>query len=266
MLRAAGRMVDDDAALSRVERNAAALSQLADQLLDLARLEAGQMPVRARACDLGSVAREVATQLAPPGAPRIVIEVTGKHVVRPRRSHACHADLHEPRGQRAPSARVGRRRRPRHDPAPHGSRQRRTRRRLLRGRRHRRRPRRAPRSVARPSSRASSRSTPTQHRVGHRPPAGARAGGRERRHAHAPRDVRPHHLPPGPPRHHRPRRPPSPPLPLPLSLPPLAPAPALRSRGSASRPRRRILVVEDNPDMGLLLVRSLRQRPIASST
>lgn len=81
MLRASGRMIDDDAALSRVERNATALSQLADQLLDLARLEAGQMPVRARPCDLAAVAREVATQLSPPGPPRIVTRVIDERVV-----------------------------------------------------------------------------------------------------------------------------------------------------------------------------------------
>jgi signal transduction histidine kinase len=81
MLRASGRMADDDEALARVERNATALSQLADQLLDLARLEAGQMPVRARACDLGAIVRDVATQLAPAGAPRIVTKVTKERVV-----------------------------------------------------------------------------------------------------------------------------------------------------------------------------------------
>ncbi len=81
MLRSSGRMDDDDAALARVERNAAALSQLADQLLDLARLEAGQMPVRARACDIAQVARDIASQLAPPGALRIVTKTEGDHFV-----------------------------------------------------------------------------------------------------------------------------------------------------------------------------------------
>jgi signal transduction histidine kinase len=81
MLRGSGRMDDDDAALARVERNAAALSQLADQLLDLARLEAGQMPVRARACDVGAIARDVAAQLAPAGESRVRTRVEGERVV-----------------------------------------------------------------------------------------------------------------------------------------------------------------------------------------
>lgn|GEM_PF-1805316 len=81
MLRVSGRMSDDDAALMRVERNAAALSQLADQLLDLARLEAGQMPVRPRACDVSAMVRDLAAQLTPPGEPRIVTEVEGERLV-----------------------------------------------------------------------------------------------------------------------------------------------------------------------------------------
>ena len=85
MLRVSGRMNDDDAALARVERNAAALSQLADQLLDLARLEAGQMPVRARACDVSALVRDLAAQLTPAGEPRITTEGVGQQVV-------CHVD------------------------------------------------------------------------------------------------------------------------------------------------------------------------------
>jgi signal transduction histidine kinase len=81
MLRASGRLADDDAALFRVERNATALAQLADQLLDLARLEAGQMPVRASACDIGALVRDLATQLAPPGERRIVTTVADEGVV-----------------------------------------------------------------------------------------------------------------------------------------------------------------------------------------
>ena len=89
MLRASGRLADDDAALYRVERNATALAQLADQLLDLARLEAGQMPVRPRACDMGAMAHDLATQLAPPGERRIVANVAGGVVVaRVDPSHA----------------------------------------------------------------------------------------------------------------------------------------------------------------------------------
>jgi signal transduction histidine kinase len=81
MLRATGRMAEDDAALWRVERNAGALAQLADQLLDLARIEAGQMPVRPVACDVASVARDVATQLAPAGPTRIVTQITSERTL-----------------------------------------------------------------------------------------------------------------------------------------------------------------------------------------
>ncbi len=81
MLRGSGRMDTDDAALARVERNAAALSQLADQLLDLARLEAGQMPVRARACDVSQFVRDIASQLTPADAPRIVTATAGERFV-----------------------------------------------------------------------------------------------------------------------------------------------------------------------------------------
>jgi signal transduction histidine kinase len=66
-LRASGRFAEDDAALYRVEANARALGDLADQLLDLARLDAGQMPRRASACDVGRIAREVASLLDAPG-------------------------------------------------------------------------------------------------------------------------------------------------------------------------------------------------------
>ena len=81
MLRASGRMAEEDEALQRVERNATALAQLADQLLDLARLEAGQMPVRPGACDVASLARDLASQLAPPGTPRIVTKLLDDRVV-----------------------------------------------------------------------------------------------------------------------------------------------------------------------------------------
>ena len=65
MLRETGRVADEDAALARVERNAVALADLADQLLDLARLEAGQMPVKKRPFDIGALVRDVAAQIAP---------------------------------------------------------------------------------------------------------------------------------------------------------------------------------------------------------
>ncbi len=76
--------------LRRVERNAAALADLTDQLLDLARLEAGQMAARAMPCDLAAVARDVAAQLAPARTSRIEVSapkstcaiVDPKHVTR----------------------------------------------------------------------------------------------------------------------------------------------------------------------------------------
>ena len=71
MLRASGRFAEDDASLYRVEANARALGDLADQLLDLARLDAGQMPHRASACDIGRIAREVAGLLDAPLRPPI---------------------------------------------------------------------------------------------------------------------------------------------------------------------------------------------------
>lgn len=89
MLRASGRLADDDAALYRVERNATALAQLADQLLDLARLEAGQMPVRARSSDLGGLVKDLATQLSPPGEARIVTTVEGEVVGLVDPTHAA---------------------------------------------------------------------------------------------------------------------------------------------------------------------------------
>ncbi|MBS2014392.1 MAG: response regulator [Deltaproteobacteria bacterium] len=69
LLRASNRFADDDAPLYRIEANARALADLADQLLDLAKLEAGQMPRRPRRCDVALVAREIAALLEPP-APR----------------------------------------------------------------------------------------------------------------------------------------------------------------------------------------------------
>lgn len=73
LLGAGPRPAEDAASLRRIERNALAVADLADQLLDLARLEAGQMPVRPRPTDLREIAREVAAQLAPRDGTRVVV-------------------------------------------------------------------------------------------------------------------------------------------------------------------------------------------------
>lgn len=70
LLRASNRFADDDAPLYRIEANARALADLADQLLDLAKLEAGQMPRKARRCDVGTAAKEIAALLEPPARDR----------------------------------------------------------------------------------------------------------------------------------------------------------------------------------------------------
>lgn len=66
LLRASNRFTDDDAPLYRIEANARALADLADQLLDLAKLEAGQMPRKPRRCDVAAAVREIAALLEPP--------------------------------------------------------------------------------------------------------------------------------------------------------------------------------------------------------
>lgn len=68
LLRASNRFTDDDAPLYRIEANARALADLADQLLDLAKLEAGQMPKKPRRCDVAAAVRDVAALLEPPRA------------------------------------------------------------------------------------------------------------------------------------------------------------------------------------------------------
>jgi len=72
----------DAAALARVATNARALADLAAELLDLARLEAGQMPVRAQPCDLARLAAEAAAQLAPPGGAIEVASEAGPTTAR----------------------------------------------------------------------------------------------------------------------------------------------------------------------------------------
>ena len=81
LLRSSGRFGADDAALGRVEANARALTDLVDQLLDLARLEAGQMPFRPRHCDIGAIAREVASLLQPSGHAERIVTVVPQMVV-----------------------------------------------------------------------------------------------------------------------------------------------------------------------------------------
>jgi signal transduction histidine kinase len=66
LLRAAARSTQDAQALSRISSNARALADLAAQLLDLARLDAGQMSHKPRSCDVVRTARDVAAALAPP--------------------------------------------------------------------------------------------------------------------------------------------------------------------------------------------------------
>ncbi len=67
-LRGPGRSAEEARTIDRMESNARVLADLADQLLDLARLEAGQMPLRPTTLDLRRVVRDVAALLAPSGA------------------------------------------------------------------------------------------------------------------------------------------------------------------------------------------------------
>lgn len=52
-------------ALARIDANAAAVVDLVEQLLELARLDAGKTPLSARSCDLQAAAAEVLAQLTP---------------------------------------------------------------------------------------------------------------------------------------------------------------------------------------------------------
>lgn len=74
LLRKTVRSGEDAEALARIGSNTRALADLAEQLLDLARLEAGQMTHRPRSCDVLRAARDVAGLLAPPAGrgPRVV--------------------------------------------------------------------------------------------------------------------------------------------------------------------------------------------------
>ncbi|MBK6694549.1 MAG: response regulator [Myxococcales bacterium] len=76
LLRALGREEEEAAALLRIEGNARSLTDLTDQLLDLARLEAGQLARRPRRCDVSMFARDAAALLERPGAERRVVTRT----------------------------------------------------------------------------------------------------------------------------------------------------------------------------------------------
>ncbi len=82
---------EDAAALARVRRNAAALADLTDQLLELARLEAGRTPCIRAPFDLPALARDVALQLQPSrgnarvvvtGEPTLTVKADPTHVRR----------------------------------------------------------------------------------------------------------------------------------------------------------------------------------------
>jgi signal transduction histidine kinase len=79
-------------ALDRIDANAASIVDLIDQLLELARLEAGRTPAAPRPCDLAALAREVAARLQPAqphvslsvdaAAGQVVAQVDPSHVAR----------------------------------------------------------------------------------------------------------------------------------------------------------------------------------------
>lgn len=73
LLRTTARSEHDSEALARIASNTRALADLAEQLLDLARLEAGEMTRRPRSCDVLRAARDVAGLLDLPNGrgPRI---------------------------------------------------------------------------------------------------------------------------------------------------------------------------------------------------
>ncbi len=83
LLRKTARSDDEADALGRIGSNARALASLADQLLDLARLEAGQLTHRPRSCDVAGVAREVAALLAPPARQGARVVVTAEAEATP---------------------------------------------------------------------------------------------------------------------------------------------------------------------------------------
>lgn len=88
LLRALGREEEETAALLRIEGNARSLTDLTDQLLELARLEAGQVARRPRRCDVAMFARDAAALLEPPGAlRRVVTKASGDAVAFVDPSH-----------------------------------------------------------------------------------------------------------------------------------------------------------------------------------
>ncbi len=75
-------------ALHRIERSARALTDITEQILELARIEAGQAPVRPRSCDVASIARDVAAQLAPKNGRIVVSNDTDAAIARVDPHHA----------------------------------------------------------------------------------------------------------------------------------------------------------------------------------
>ncbi len=73
---------------ARIGSNVAALTELSDQLLEFARIEAGRTPIRTEPVDAVALAREVAAQLAPQaGAGRIEVRDAGPVVAEVDASH-----------------------------------------------------------------------------------------------------------------------------------------------------------------------------------
>jgi signal transduction histidine kinase len=95
LLRSHARSNDDAQALGRISANARALADLAAQLIDLARLEAGQLQHKPKSCDVARCARDLTAALAPPAgrgarfltartndAEEIVARVDPQHLAR----------------------------------------------------------------------------------------------------------------------------------------------------------------------------------------
>ncbi|HVH43167.1 MAG TPA: ATP-binding protein [Labilithrix sp.] len=64
-------------AIDRIRAHAMSLADLTNQLLELARLEAGKTPLRTESFDIGGVARDVAAQFEPPGTRAIRVLASG---------------------------------------------------------------------------------------------------------------------------------------------------------------------------------------------
>jgi signal transduction histidine kinase/CheY-like chemotaxis protein len=73
----------DRAPLERIRRNAADLADLTEQLLEIARLDAGRARVVTGHADVAAIAREVAAQLRPAASlPRLELELEGALIAR----------------------------------------------------------------------------------------------------------------------------------------------------------------------------------------